>query len=1128
MQYHGLNKNTFKYKATSTFTAFAILVQAIQWASYGLIINAATPSSYAYAMQDDSLREKLRLKYKTDDPYDNYQGTETRDKVLDKDYEQSGRNLENEIIEKYYAPNQPSSEAKDFSKYDDGKTFQDRFSSSIDSALSSTKLIALPTAGPNDSIKMNHGNRAGMKVSKDENGKLSFTEIEASPTTTNQNLGFNEIATAEYDNTNVTNEAASKYGDEDAYYEAGRERFTELQTTTTGDALAYKTLMDVQDQNPQPIIHSDNPLLMNSNQSKRDARDGEGIWGQDCVEISNTRDKETHYPLWEERRCAEPNKENLKSCQIERDIIFPIQFETISGTLPLKPTIKFLNESTLSISFEAEDNDIIDARSYNEEQREVSFGKHDCRVYDKQITFKLGEGYTIKKVFRVGGMIDDIYKEFINGASTVAFRGDKRNNWREHQAVYANIPDDALTFPRAYYSSFPVDAYLAYTTNARTSSFLHCEEEDGYFGDKDLTALFKPDNGLIDLSFLLGVGGRGELNVEFIIEFDQPIKPSITYTQKPELCATMVGWVEPAFGASSGTNTSAEEPSNPTNPEVQDKNFCSFDSWNCISADNLGVDQSVLDTIPGMYPGDQNNVCLEVNASGYQCDPLEGQTICITDRENNETCYTYDEIQTMPDSCGELALDSLCYEKAQECVEGWLDSESGRCYMYEKKYECDVGLTTTQTVTDNTNLCAGAIPCLGDECDFGEKEENDDFAQSAAYLEMVSGMAGETTCTDPQDPSTCTVFDGERKFCSWETTGLGTDCCEAPEGVNLFDYMQLASYTHKVAQMTNTAYSDWVVDSSDAIGEAVGSAYDTLKQPVLSGADYATKAITSSYDSLAGNAAGTTTSTSFSAGAEVSAEVGTEGVFAGMQQEMMNGASDFLSEAFGAEVRNVVFQDGVSTVGADGVTTVAAEFSGPMQLAGNIFSGIMAAYMVYQMVKLLLTLLTACEEEEMDMGMRIMQRQCFKVDNSYCNKEVLGACMQKRQDWCCYNSALARIVMEQAYPLLGKDTLECKGLSMGELTELDWDKIDLTEYISMMVGAGLMPSEECSTEECLNSKQIYNAEGRPTSSEKAADFQEQEWSQRAKEIRAKMDPEHLDCSVLPRPVACNLDDSGGG
>src|SRR5690606_36110635 len=87
----------------------------------------------------------------------------------------------------------------------------------------------------------------------------------------------------------------------------------------------------------------------------------------------------------------------------------------------------------------------------------------------------------------------------------------------------------------------------------------------------------------------------------------------------------------------------------------------------------------------------------------------------------------------------------------------------------------------------------------------------------------------------------------------------------------------------------------------------------------------------------------------------------------------------------------------------------------------DIMSSVMGAYAVYSYIKLALTLLTMCDDNEMDMGVKIGQRQCFSVGDDYCSAKVLGICYQKRQDYCCYDSILARIIMEQAGPLLGKD-----------------------------------------------------------------------------------------------------------
>jgi conjugal transfer mating pair stabilization protein TraN len=54
---------------------------------------------------------------------------------------------------------------------------------------------------------------------------------------------------------------------------------------------------------------------------------------------------------------------------------------------------------------------------------------------------------------------------------------------------------------------------------------------------------------------------------------------------------------------------------------------------------------------------------------------------------------------------------------------------------------------------------------------------------------------------------------------------------------------------------------------------------------------------------------------------------------------------------------------------------------------------------------------------------------------------------------CCYNSLLSRVIMQQAYPQLGINPVEsgCVGLTISQVQQLDWDKIDMTEYIESAV-----------------------------------------------------------------------------
>ncbi|MBX0104085.1 conjugal transfer protein TraN, partial [Salmonella enterica subsp. enterica serovar Typhi] len=70
-------------------------------------------------------------------------------------------------------------------------------------------------------------------------------------------------------------------------------------------------------------------------------------------------------------------------------------------------------------------------------------------------------------------------------------------------------------------------------------------------------------------------------------------------------------------------------------------------------------------------------------------------------------------------------------------------------------------------------------------------------------------------------------------------------------------------------------------------------------------------------------------------------------------------------------------------------------------------------------------------------------------------------CVKKATDMCCYNSMLSRVIMQQAYPQLGIDpvTSNCVGLSIGQIQKLDFDKIDLTEWINDAVQVGEVPDQ---------------------------------------------------------------------
>lgn len=90
-------------------------------------------------------------------------------------------------------------------------------------------------------------------------------------------------------------------------------------------------------------------------------------------------------------------------------------------------------------------------------------------------------------------------------------------------------------------------------------------------------------------------------------------------------------------------------------------------------------------------------------------------------------------------------------------------------------------------------------------------------------------------------------------------------------------------------------------------------------------------------------------------------------------------------------------------------------------------------------------------------------KQCHYV-GSYCKKKTLGACIEKRQTYCCYKSPLARILQEQNRPLNGRDFgtakhHSCGELSIEEFSNVDWDKINLDEWVVLMQEAGMFGAD---------------------------------------------------------------------
>lgn len=97
----------------------------------------------------------------------------------------------------------------------------------------------------------------------------------------------------------------------------------------------------------------------------------------------------------------------------------------------------------------------------------------------------------------------------------------------------------------------------------------------------------------------------------------------------------------------------------------------------------------------------------------------------------------------------------------------------------------------------------------------------------------------------------------------------------------------------------------------------------------------------------------------------------------------------------------------------------------------------------------ILTKLAACNQEEQSLALKKGQRLCTLV-GSYKTGSIFR---RSFEGYCCYNSRLGRIVQEQGRKQLGKSygsprNPDCTGLTPEELEQLDFSKMDLSEFVA--------------------------------------------------------------------------------
>lgn len=424
----------------------------------------------------------------------------------------------------------------------------------------------------------------------------------------------------------------------------------------------------------------------------------------------------------------------------------------------------------------------------------------------------------------------------------------------------------------------------------------------------------------------------------------------------------------------------------------------------------------------------------KVRLSKLQCDFNVGQMECWTDPQGVEHCPNNDGSNL--NSCSALESNPQCGFISSECVDGAAGS-SGQCYVFKDTYDCGTDVDVP-TLEKNTEFqCGGPIRCMGDDCLDITKSQSADFARATALLNAAQFLTQDMSCTDSATEEGgdgnvdqgCTVFGGEAGECKIAVGGV-SDCCEKPTNISLADYLNLIMAVPKL--------DGAVMGLTD--GNALKGAYQVLREPALQGWTEVTKPFTSYIENVSG---------------------AVDSFFQPVEQFV-----DQLIDQLKEQVKEVMM-DVMKSAGQDAATEQAAAAASEqaaeamMETATTWLSTAMTIYTVYVVAMVMIQMIYACEEEEFTMNAKRALKNCTYV-GSYCKSKVLGACIEEREAYCCFNSPLSRIIQEQIRPQLGESfgspkEPQCGGIPLEKVAEIDWSKINLDEWLGILQQNGKFP-----------------------------------------------------------------------
>ena len=442
-------------------------------------------------------------------------------------------------------------------------------------------------------------------------------------------------------------------------------------------------------------------------------------------------------------------------------------------------------------------------------------------------------------------------------------------------------------------------------------------------------------------------------------------------------------------------------------------------------------------------------------------------------------CTVFNGISGRDDNCRiyrEAGCSLVNYYCLDEYVSGsdreLLSRDGSSCSMASAVYECSEGTYITgshgENYSENTVLCdsltgyadtglsgtssgvsgvggAGRDPVTGLDPGllkmYSGGEDTGGIGEAALYLQALQFMQNDITCGGTGGAD-CRIFKGTGSSCRKGYFGE-MDCCHTPNTADVGTYVRMLTYMATL----KTAMS--------SLKNVHGGAGSWSNGPLLGSAQ---GLISSNIDSILGNVT----------------ETVSEEVMGDCCEALTVKLAELVEASMGTAARDALFTE---TVSEEGIATLEINpaVMGAMQ-------GVMAAYVAYQLANTLKEIATSCRPEEIQTSIRLKLDSCT-YQGRRCTKKVLGKCLVYTEEYCCYSSPLARIIMD-GVSFKDRSRNKCEGIRLEEMSELNLEDIDLSEWNGYLDRAGLLSPDRMTLDNLTGSGSSLNMRGRLNSRER--------------------------------------------